>query len=271
MLTASQSKPQPSLSTQHRKHVAKQRILLADDDAEMRSMVAWALERKGYIVQECHDGDSLKKWIDRSHSRSTNVTFDLVVSDIRMPGLTGLEILEDVQTHGGQLPVILVSAFCDSETEDQARRLGAAALLPKPFEVEDLVEQVTTLLPDPSATAGSNARGAHDRRPHGPSFPLDIVFRHRDADAALNSWIVALAGRLERHADLIQNCRVVIEPTHLAGLSDQHINLVISTKSHPIVVNTISERDGSDLALRQSLHHLFDVADRWLEELDSTH
>ena len=249
MLTASQSKTQPSLTPQTHKQVAKQRILLADDDAEMRAMVAWALEREGYILQECHDGDSLKKWIDRSHSRSTNVTFDLVISDIRMPGLSGLEVLEDVQTHGGKLPVILVSAFCDSETEDQARRFGAAALLPKPFEMEDLVAKVKALLPDPSSTARSTARGARDRQPHQPSFPLDIVFRHRSADAALNSWIVALAGRLERHADLIQNCRVVIEPTHLAGLSDQHVNLVVSTKTHPIVVNTISERGRQRLGL----------------------
>lgn len=123
------------------------RILVAEDDSEMRALITWALQQEGYIVHECRDGNVLKKQLDRSGSRSTNVEFDLVVSDIRMPGLTGLEVLERAEAQGERPPMILISAFCDQETEDIARRLGAEELLPKPFSNDQLIARVKRSLP----------------------------------------------------------------------------------------------------------------------------
>jgi DNA-binding response OmpR family regulator len=130
---------------------ASPRVLLADDDVEMRKLIAWALHREGYVVQECHDGNVLRKQLERSGTRSTNVAYDLVVTDIRMPGPSGLEVLERMQGQDSCPPMILISAFCDRETEDLARRLGAAALLPKPFAIEELVAQVHRVLPPDDA------------------------------------------------------------------------------------------------------------------------
>jgi DNA-binding response OmpR family regulator len=124
------------------------RILLAEDDAEMLKVVAWALRHEGYVVDECHDGAVLKKQLDRSGTRSTNVAYDLIVSDIRMPGLSGLEVLEHAEERGDRPPMVLISAFVDRETEDRARRLGAASLLAKPFATEELLETVGRLMPD---------------------------------------------------------------------------------------------------------------------------
>lgn len=251
------------------RETATRRILLADDDAEMRAMVAWALDREGYILQECHDGASLKKWIDRSRSRSTNIHFDLVISDIRMPGLTGLEVLADKQLHGDRMPMILVSAFCDAETEDQARRLGAAALLPKPFEVEDLVARVKELAPIEAPTSGTERLTAEE--PEGPSFPLEITFRHEDADPDVRAFVFELAERLERHAEHIHRCRVVIDP-FLPGARDGHIvSLIVSTGGRPVVAEVDAAADETDGQLRLALQRAFEIAMRKLDEERDRH
>ena len=68
--------------------------------------------------------------------------FDVIVSDIRMPGVTGLSVLAGLRGIEGTPPIILISAFGDEETHAEARELGAAALLDKPFEMSDLLDRV---------------------------------------------------------------------------------------------------------------------------------
>jgi DNA-binding response OmpR family regulator len=128
------------------------RILLGEDDAEMRSVLAEALRRSGYTVVECPDGMSVLSRLS-SVLVSPEVAardperFDLIISDIRMPGVTGISILEGVQLFDRFPPMILITAFGDEETHAEARRLGAAAVFDKPFDVDELVEKVRELSP----------------------------------------------------------------------------------------------------------------------------
>ncbi len=245
----------------------KYRILLADDDPEMRALVAWALEREGFILQECHDGPSLKKWVDRSHSRSTNVRFDLVISDIRMPGLTGLEVLEEIQQHHDGMKVVLISAFCDARTEDQARRLGAAALLPKPFEVEDLVDAVKRLLEEDEATpAGRTARSSEED--DTPQIPVEITYRHLGSMDDVELYIQDLTARLERFGRIIHRVRLVIDP--LGGDEERgyNLSLIVSTGHRPVVAEVQAGHDEGRLLLRQGLREAFEKVERGLERHD---
>jgi len=123
-------------------------ILLAEDDKEMRALLAVALRSTGYEVTECGNGaellDHLGSFIlpDTEHE---NV--NLVISDIRMPGLTGLEILEGLSRHGNFPPFILITAFGDVETHARAKYWGALAIFDKPFDVDDLVAKVRKVVP----------------------------------------------------------------------------------------------------------------------------
>jgi DNA-binding response OmpR family regulator len=123
-------------------------ILLAEDDREMRALLAGALRRAGYGVTECGDGVELLELLgsfilpDLEH-----VAVDLVISDIRMPGLTGLEILEGLSRHGDFPPFILITAFGDVETHARAKYSGALAMFDKPFDVDDLVAKVRKVVP----------------------------------------------------------------------------------------------------------------------------
>jgi CheY-like chemotaxis protein len=117
------------------------RILLAEDDAEMRALVSGDLRRVGYSVVECADGAALLKKLDAA-SRNEGLGVDLVVADVRMPELTGLEALEQLRGADPFTPCIVVTAFGSAETRRAAARLGAIAVLDKPFEIQDLLRLV---------------------------------------------------------------------------------------------------------------------------------
>jgi CheY-like chemotaxis protein len=73
--------------------------------------------------------------------------FDLIVSDIRMPGVTALEVVEGVQQYGGLPPIILITAFGDKDTHMRAYELGVAAVFDKPFEFDGLLAKARELVP----------------------------------------------------------------------------------------------------------------------------
>jgi CheY-like chemotaxis protein len=123
------------------------RVLLAEDDEEMRALLVQALRGEGHEVVECSDGFRLLEQLS-SLLLSPQVMglepapFDLIVSDIRMPGVTGLSVLEGLQLFEGLPPMILITAFGDEETHAAAQRGGAAAVFDKPFQVEDFLTKV---------------------------------------------------------------------------------------------------------------------------------
>jgi CheY-like chemotaxis protein len=112
------------------------RVLLADDDFELRSLLSGELRQAGYIVTEVGSGTDLLDRLASDLIQSNQPQFDLLVSDVRMPGWSGLEVLGGLRRAGLRLPVVLITAFGDSKTHRTAHKLGAA-LLDKPFDLDD--------------------------------------------------------------------------------------------------------------------------------------
>jgi len=123
------------------------RILLAEDDGEMRKLLSQVLSEAGYEVIQCRHGKDLLLRLESFIISKNRLDFELVISDILMPGLTGLEILEDLHECKGFPPMILITAFGDENIHRKAKRLGAAALFDKPFEIEDLLVKVREIVP----------------------------------------------------------------------------------------------------------------------------
>jgi len=124
-------------------------ILLAEDDDEMRALLAQALRTSGYKVEECPDGWNLLEHLGAFVLPDPIVheEIELIVSDIQMPEVTGLNILEGVQQTEGLPPIILITAFGDKETHAQAEKFGAVAMFDKPFEIEALLSKVHEMVP----------------------------------------------------------------------------------------------------------------------------
>ncbi|WP_226780811.1 sigma-54-dependent transcriptional regulator [Oceaniglobus trochenteri] len=110
------------------------RIMVIDDDREMRASLADLLESAGHVVQAHGGGREALRAL-------AGFAADVMVSDVRMPGMTGLELLDQVQRQGGP-PVILISAHGDIPMAVQAMRDGAYTFLEKPFDPRRLLAAV---------------------------------------------------------------------------------------------------------------------------------
>jgi len=127
---------------------APTRVLLADDDDEMRVFLASALRRDGYVVEEARDGAQLLARVCSMLFQSEDGTaVDILVADIRMPGHSGLDVLSIVRGADWAVPIVLITAFGDEDTHAKARQLGANAVLDKPFELTDLRSTMSQLAP----------------------------------------------------------------------------------------------------------------------------
>jgi CheY-like chemotaxis protein len=125
------------------------RLLVAEDDAEMRRLLVSTLRKDGYEVLEARNGhDILERMADGLLVRGS-ASFDLILSDIRMPGPSGLEILEQLRRWGYRSPVVLITAFGDKALHAEAERLGATAVFDKPFDLRALRAFVQAALRSP--------------------------------------------------------------------------------------------------------------------------
>ena len=108
-------------------------IAVIDDDASFRVALVEALSSLGYGV----DGyESAEDYIGSIGGKS----FNCVVTDIHMAGMSGLDLLQRLVTQGSTTPVVLITARSDTNLTAQAAAAGAACLLRKPFEMSDLIE-----------------------------------------------------------------------------------------------------------------------------------
>lgn len=115
----------------------KAKILLVEDDAGTGSALRKVLSSEGYLVDLVIRGD------DGLRHAQTGV-YDLVLTDFRLPGMSGLELVAQLHASKPKLPVILMTAHGTTETAIEATKLGACEYLTKPFEADQLLALVTT-------------------------------------------------------------------------------------------------------------------------------
>jgi DNA-binding NtrC family response regulator len=113
-------------------------ILLADDDPAMRSLVSDELEEEGYRVLQVADGLEVMECLSETKP-------DLVITDLRMPH-GGMDVVARIKEVAPEMPVILMTAFGDKETESLAYKWGASAFFNKPVRMAKLKETVKSLL-----------------------------------------------------------------------------------------------------------------------------
>ena len=119
------------------------RVLVVDDEADLRELVAFRLSCDGYEVTELGSGVELLRKLRPADAPVDD--FDIVVMDVRMPQLSGIDALASLRASGCALPVLLMSGFPDAATGARALALDAP-LLAKPFELSDLSARVGELL-----------------------------------------------------------------------------------------------------------------------------
>jgi CheY-like chemotaxis protein len=116
---------------------APMRVLVADDDEDMLLLMAETLRADGYDVLTARDGEELLVSLERAIDGGL-AGVDLVITDVMMPGLSGLGALEALRRAQVRLPVIVMTVLADDSIWTVAKRLGAVGVLRKPFDVDDM-------------------------------------------------------------------------------------------------------------------------------------
>ncbi|MFC1857779.1 sigma-54-dependent transcriptional regulator [Thermodesulfobacteriota bacterium] len=115
------------------------KILVVDDELSMRELLEFMLEREGYKVTCAENGRKAIKLLEKNN-------FDLLLSDIRLGDITGLEVLRTAKNLHPAAVVILISAYATTETAVEAMNLGAYDYVPKPFDNDELKRTISIAL-----------------------------------------------------------------------------------------------------------------------------
>jgi two-component system chemotaxis response regulator CheY len=121
----------------------KGRVLVIDDEAEIRRNLTFGLTQEGYSVVACPDGISAIHELNRA--RTEGLGYDLLVTDIFMPDIDGLKILKVIKSQFPELPVVVITGFGDEGMRFTALSEENTAYLDKPFEIPDLVDALESL------------------------------------------------------------------------------------------------------------------------------
>lgn len=117
------------------------RILVVDDEDDIRFLIRTLLSRQGYEVEEAEDGEvALKKL--------SSGDYDLMVLDIMMPKLDGYGVMKKLQERGMLLPVVMLTAKADDESVWEGYKQGATLYVTKPFENRLIIDAVNYLIGD---------------------------------------------------------------------------------------------------------------------------
>jgi two-component system nitrogen regulation response regulator GlnG len=146
-------------------------VWVIDDDRSIRWVLEKALAQAGMSVKSFDTADAVLELLDRMQP-------DVIISDIRMPGHSGLELLATINTKAPDIPVIIITAHTDLDSAVASYRGGAFEYLPKPFDVDDAVRLVRRAVEHRRRQKAAPA-AANDRLPEiiGSAASMQEVFR----------------------------------------------------------------------------------------------
>ncbi|MCP4757085.1 MAG: response regulator [Proteobacteria bacterium] len=111
------------------------RILLVDDESEFVDTLAERLNLRGYRAETANDGETALRSIEDNRP-------DLVVLDLKMPGLGGMDVLREIKKNDGLIPVILLTGHGSTKEGIEGMRQGAYDYLIKPIDIDELIQKI---------------------------------------------------------------------------------------------------------------------------------
>jgi two-component system OmpR family response regulator len=158
------------------------RILIVDDDREIRTLLAEYLEGNGLLTEAVADGPAMRKALEKAH-------FDLIVLDLTLPGEDGLSLCRTLRARSN-VPVIMLTARAEALDRILGLEMGADDYLPKPFEPRELLARIRSVLRRSAAPQHAAAQ-AQTRRLRFGEWSLDLGARHLTGRSGV---VVALSG-----------------------------------------------------------------------------
>lgn len=134
--------PKLNNSSENKGKPGLRKILVADDEEPLRAIIKESLELFGYEVVAVENGRELLEQLDANPTG-----FDLIITDLQMPEVNGMQVLQEIKARHNSVPRILCSGALDSEVEQKVTELGGACL-GKPFKLRELKAIVKEMIPE---------------------------------------------------------------------------------------------------------------------------
>ena len=134
----------PAVPTAQAPRSTRQRVLVVDDEASIRDLLSKTLALAEYEVDTAPDGTSV---LDRMRA----FNYDLLIADLKMPGMDGLTLIRQAKRIKADLPVIIITGFSTESSAIEAVNLGVAGYLTKPFRVPQVLAAASKALGAPAA------------------------------------------------------------------------------------------------------------------------
>ena len=134
--------------TGHRKIGERLRVLVVDDEPAVRDLVSKFLVAADYDVETAEDGPTA---IERLQTSQPTSPFDLLITDLKMPGMDGLSVIRETRRHFPDLPIIIITAYSTEASAIEAINLGVSGYLTKPFRMERVLAVAARALGEPAA------------------------------------------------------------------------------------------------------------------------
>ena len=204
------------------------RVLVVDDEPGLREMLAANLELDGFEVVTAESAE-------RGLEIATAQTFDLVLTDIRMPGMNGVEMFRKLRELGRRMPVVLMTGFALEELVQGALEDGAFTVLPKPFDVAHALEIAaraargpTVLVVDDvkevaeATSAALEASGLKARAAHSGDEALEVM-----KSGGVDLCVVDLVMPGMSGAELVSRLRALPTPVAVIAVSGEDVPALI--------------------------------------------
>ncbi|WP_306590206.1 sigma-54 dependent transcriptional regulator [Geothrix sp. 21YS21S-4] len=163
------------------------RVLVVDDDPGMRDGMAMSLKRSGFFTEQARGGEEALRMVRPG-------AYDAVVTDLRMPGMDGLQLTARLKAVDPALPVLLITAFGSLDTAREAMRLGAFDFLSKPFSPEELTSALAKALKSDTRLKAEEPSEAPVILTQDPVLGETLALARRAADSRATILIQAESG-----------------------------------------------------------------------------
>ncbi len=127
------------ISNSDRKFKKRETMLIVDDDEAIRNLLRRILEKEGYTCESAEDAEDAIDFLKKQ-------SFDLVISDVAMPGKSGIQLLEEIRTNYPNIPTLMISGISTKKTAETVISMGAYDFLLKPFQQKQVLISVTNAL-----------------------------------------------------------------------------------------------------------------------------
>ena len=153
------------------------RILIIEDDADINEVIATHLSRNGFSCTQAYSGSEARLLLEVS--AQSDSSFDLVITDLMLPGIRGEELVSLIRARG-DVPVIVVSAQSEPAGKAELLRCGADDYLVKPFDLDELLARVSVQLRHAARARGSAAAPNAGEAPSDKAAPM--VYKEWELD-----------------------------------------------------------------------------------------